>query len=154
MRNSDFISFLRIHSASLTRVLLDGDQTETLLIDPTTSVKTVFLFGVSQKGEEVWQCLGHDCEGLGRKPSRRDLPPTLRDRLLLGKRLVECFSGCQTEGGCALSEAWEDAGGTATRYDIRIDRAHDFLNDDKFWENKKIIPLMSITLLSLAITSL
>ena len=40
------------------------------------------------------------------------------------------------EGGCALSDAWEDAGGEALRYDIRIDEAHDFLNDEAFWDRE------------------
>ena len=43
--------------------------------------------------------------------------------------MIECFSGHPSEGGCALAEAWEDAGVTSVRYDIRIDPEHDFLND-------------------------
>ena len=54
--------------------------------------------------------------------------------------MVECFSGHPSEGGCALSEAWEDAGGTAVRYDIRIDPEHDFMNDDRFWEDQERDP--------------
>ena len=59
---------------------------------------------------------------------------------MLGKRLVECFSGHPNEGGCALSDAWEDAGGTASRYDIRIDPDHDFLKDERFWEAQEAHP--------------
>ena len=91
-------------------------------------------------GEEVWQCLGHDCEGLGRDPGRTDMPPSFRDRPLKGKRMVEVFSGVPREGGCTLSEAWEDAGGMAVRYDIRIDEQHDFLEDKEFWENEEAHP--------------
>ena len=89
-------------------------------------------------GEEVWQCLGHDCEGLGRQPGRTDLPPSFRDRPLLGKVLVECFAGHPSEGGCALSDAWEDAGGMAKRYDIRIDESHDFMQDEEFWNKQEM----------------
>ena len=48
--------------------------------------------------------------------------------------MVEVFSGLPSEGGAALSEAWEDAGGVAVRYDVRLDSRHDFLNDLEFWE--------------------
>ena len=88
----------------------------------------------------MWQCLGHDCEGLGHLPGRADLPPSFNGRPLLGKRLVECFSGHPVEGGCYLSEAWEDAGGTATRYDICIDPDHDFMNDENIWEEQEKNP--------------
>ena len=42
-------------------------------------------------------------------------------------------SGGPEEGGCALSRSFEAAGGTAVRYDNRIDPVMDFLNDDEFW---------------------
>ena len=88
----------------------------------------------------MWQCLGHDCAGLDRKCGRADLPPSFKDCPLKGKRMVECFSGVPSEGGCALSEAWEDAGGTSIRYDNRIDAAHDFFNDDEFWAEQEANP--------------
>ena len=54
--------------------------------------------------------------------------------------MVECFSGIQREGGCALSEAWEDAGGMSVRYDIRINEDHDFLKDVEFWKREEANP--------------
>ena len=39
-----------------------------------------------------------------------------------------------------MSDAWEDAGGTATRYDIRIDPAHNFMEDEKFCDEQEAHP--------------
>ena len=37
------------------------------------------------------------------------------------------------EGGGEFSRVWEDAGGTAIRYDVRLDVRHDLMVDDAFW---------------------
>ena len=52
-----------------------------------------------------------------------------------GKVFVEVGSGRPDEQGCRLSEAWEAAGGTAIRYDLRIDPECDFLKDEGFWRS-------------------
>jgi len=62
-------------------------------------------------------------------------PDSFAGQPLRGRRLLEVFSGVPAEGGAALSRAWEAAGGVAVRYDNRIDPAHDFLGDQKFWES-------------------
>ena len=91
-------------------------------------------------GEEVWQCMGHDCTGSGHTPTRADLPPSFRDLPLKGLRMVECFAGIKSEGGASLSEAWGDAGGISVPYDIRINELHDFMSDDKFWAKEENNP--------------
>ena len=78
-------------------------------------------------GEEIWKCLGHDLTGNNEAPPKSDVPDSFKERPLLGRRLVESFSGVPgKEGGSALSQAWEDAGGCAVRMDIRLDANHDF----------------------------
>ena len=54
---------------------------------------------------------------------------------MAGLTLVEIFAGREDEGGGMLSAAWEAAGGTAIRYDQRIDDRQDFMLDDQFWKD-------------------
>ena len=60
-------------------------------------------------------------------------PPGFGESPLQGKTSVEVFSGLEAEGGAMLSKAWEAAGGTAIRYDERIDEEQDFMSDSRFW---------------------
>ena len=54
---------------------------------------------------------------------------------MAGLTLVDIFAGREDEGGGMLSAAWEAAGGTAIRYDQRIDERQDFMLDDEFWKD-------------------
>ena len=79
-------------------------------------------------GTEVYRCRGHEVLGSG---GGRALPEALRGRPLEGKKPVEVFSGVESEreAGAMLSRVWEEAGGSAERFDNRIDERIDFLSD-------------------------
>ena len=90
------------------------------------------LFNVAlASGAKIYKCLGHDVTT--GEADGRAWPDCFKDGPLKGLVLVEVFAGRPDEGGARISEAWEAAGGTAIRYDERIDPAHNFLDDDEFW---------------------
>ena len=83
-------------------------------------------------GVEIWKCLGHDSSEIVKHPES-DLPVALQGLPLSGLTLVEVFSGEAAKGGCQLSRAFEECGGTAVRYDIAEDSMCDLLQDPIFW---------------------
>ena len=83
-------------------------------------------------GVEIWQCSGHDVHT--GEPAAEEWPPGFADAPLQNLTLVEVFSGIEADGGCMLSRCWEAAGGSAIRYDSRIDETHNFFEDAEFWK--------------------
>lgn len=83
-------------------------------------------------GTEVFRCKGHDLAGRD-VPVVADLPENLQGKPFEGLRLVEVFIGVEgpKEGGAMMSKLFEEAGGTAHRYDQRLDSRMDFLVDDE-----------------------
>ena len=98
-------------------------------------------------GREVWECLGHDKKDDEKLPELPvfDIEPELavplpeeqvRDEALRARQLWETFSGDPKRGGESLSNAWIARGGKAHCRDTLRSPNHDFLKDQKFWDEQ------------------